>query len=171
MNPPNKYSIGLILLASSLAMMAVACKGPVDPPKPPDVTPPAALGLVLPALQIANCSVVAIPLTVTNFRKVSGVQLDVTYNPANVTFDSVGSSVLNDAMWNATSGIISVVWADMSQTSPRTLGDGNTLAVFYFSGLTGTSALSFQSQTKVVDSANAYFTLNKTDGSMTCTGN
>jgi hypothetical protein len=128
------------------------------------------MGLAFPVVETSDCGTIALPLLVSGFEAVAGVQIYVGYDDSHATFDSVTSTQMNDIMWNESSEVISLIWADMSLTSPLTLGNNDTLATFYFSNLTGVSAVEFQSQTKVVDTAAAYFTVETTDGSMTCTG-
>ncbi len=128
------------------------------------------LGLELADVQTGDCGTVAVPLTVINFETVSGLTMNIGYEPAQVTFDSISSVFGDDAMVNATGGVISILWADMSMTSPITIDDNSILVTLHFSDLAGTSPLTFEPGTKVVDPDGIYFDVDLYDGSLSCSG-
>ena len=132
---------------------------------------PAVLELVLtlPQISTTECQTIEAPITVVNFIDIGGVQLNIQYDTLRITYDSVTTGYLDGATINASSGIIHIVWADISGTNPVTIPDGDSLAIIHFSDLSGISQLAFTGYNTIGDAYGETVTIELTDGSAECT--
>lgn len=125
------------------------------------------IGLKLPDLQVDNCSEVQVSIAANKIWDVAGLEIHIQYDPAQVTYDSVTSDYLVTGMMaDTTAGLVHIIWADINNL--LTVPNGEAVAVIHFSDLTGTSQLTFDAETEIVDYAGDPIILELNNGSMEC---
>lgn len=86
--------------------------------------------LVLPTITGFQNEIIEIPVTVTNFYEVAGVELHVGYDETVLEFAEVINENLPDATINSSNGQVHIIWDDYA--NPVTLEDDETLAALAF---------------------------------------
>jgi hypothetical protein len=128
------------------------------------------LGLVLPDVVGSDCDAVCIPVTVTSFTGVAGVELHLTYDTTCMVFDSISLGFLTGATVNGGGGEAHIIWEDFA--SPLTLTDGESLTYICFSSVTATPgspcSIGFQATCELVDELGDPLEFTTTDGSVAC---
>lgn len=127
------------------------------------------LVLTLPQISTTECQSIEAPITVINFTDIGGAQLGIEYDTLRITYDSVISDYLNGAMINASSGIVHIVWADITGSNPVTIADGETLATIHFTDLSGISQLTFTGHNSIGDASGETVQVIFNDGYVECT--
>ena len=95
--------------------------------------------LTIPDLTATSSEPLDIPILVSNFNAVAGVEIHITYDVAYVVIDSITSAYMPDPTVNGGTGEAHIIWDDF--TSPLTLDDGVTLAVLHTHILPGPSTV------------------------------
>jgi hypothetical protein len=110
---------------------------------------------------------VMVPIVVTNFSNVAGVEVHITYDMAQVSVDSIASQVLPGPTVNAVDGRAHIIWGDFE--NPLTLADGETLAVIYFQIMptaSGDLPLEFMASCELTDEIGNPYALTLTGGKL-----
>lgn len=124
------------------------------------------LSLILPNLQMVDCSTAAVPMTVERFSEVAGFEIHVQYESQHATYDSITSTYISNATINESAEIINFVWADIGNLV--TVPNGDTLLTIHFSDLTDSCQLAFKENTEVVNIEGDPFVVDLEDGSIEC---
>jgi hypothetical protein len=127
-----------------------------------------AIELSIPALSGSPFDRIEVPVVVSGFDAVAGVELHIAYDDGSLTIDSVASPYMAGAIINyGLPGQVHVVW---DSNNAITLADGSSLVVMFFrvkSDAAGTSAFSFFGHIELTDQAGIPYPVNWTDGTMT----
>jgi hypothetical protein len=113
-----------------------------------------------------GCASIIVPILAHNFDKIAGIELHIGYNQQTVACDSIRSSLLNDEITNISNGTIHLAWANISNAI--TPSNGDTLALLYFSNLTGVCNLTFTSTCELANKEGETLQADFENGSMTC---
>ena len=100
--------------------------------------------LSIPTVDAAPFDKIEVPVQVTDFADVAGIQLYITYDVDYLTVDSINLDNLPSATFNlGINNEVIVVWEDFE--NPVTLGDGEALIVMYFTvgGSLGSLSIGF----------------------------
>jgi len=84
----------------------------------------------IPDLIAAPFNTIAVPILVTNFSNIGGVEIHITFDISQVEIDSITSSALTNPTVNSVEGRAHIIWDDFE--NPLTLPDGSTLALIHF---------------------------------------
>ena len=147
-----------------LALLAFAAAGAFTP------TAANAADLSLPVLVVTECDAVCVPVYVTSFSGIAGVELHFTYDETCMIFDSVSLGYLGGATVNGGGGSVHVIWEDFM--NPLSLADGDSLTFLCFGGITATPdapcPLAFLGNCELVDEFGDPLPLTTEDGSLAC---
>lgn len=129
------------------------------------------VGLEIGSLDNPVVGPISVPLNVTGFSNVGAVSIKIAYNSNTLTFSGISGAPNGDFAANASNGVVSISWFDLSGTSPLTVADGLLLTVdFTYNG--GFSTLNFvQAQTEIADADGNPFTLEFQNGFVGSTAN
>ncbi|MCX6827688.1 MAG: hypothetical protein NT002_00150 [candidate division Zixibacteria bacterium] len=127
-----------------------------------------ASGLEIADMQTSGsgCASVIVPILSYNCDTIAGVELHIQFSGGVVTFDSLKSALLNDELVNMSDGTIHVAWANINDAIPPLSGD--TLALLYFSNLTGICNLTFGTGCELVNREAETLPVIYNNGSMKC---
>jgi len=127
-----------------------------------------AIDLAIPDLSGSPFDKLAVPVIVTGFSDVAGVELHITYDDGNLTIDSVTSASLAGATINAgLAGQVHVVWDSNNAIS---IPDGNAVIMMFFSvkdGAAGTSDFNFFGHIELTNQSGTPYPVSWTDGTVT----
>ncbi len=92
----------------------------------------AAVDLSIPSMDGAAFDIIAVPVIVSDFTDVAGVQISILYDNVNLSIDSimVNLALAGPTTNTAVSGEIFLLWDDFS--TPVSLTDNDTLMMMYF---------------------------------------
>jgi hypothetical protein len=127
-----------------------------------------AIELAIPNLSGSPFDKLAVPVVVTGFTDVAGVELHIAYDDGNLTIDSVTSASLAGATINAgLAGQVHVVWDSNNAIS---IPDGNAVIVMFFTvkdGAAGTSDFNFYGHIELTDRSGVPYPVSWTNGTAT----
>jgi hypothetical protein len=127
-----------------------------------------AIELSIPNLSGSPFDKIEVPVAVTGFDNVAGVELHITYDDGNLTIDSVTSAFLSGATINAgIAGQVHVVWDSNNAVS---IPDGGSVIVMFFRvkpDAGGTSDFIFYGHIELTNQAGIPYSVSWTDGTVT----
>jgi hypothetical protein len=127
-----------------------------------------AIELSIPNLSGSPFDRIEVPIEVTGFDNVAGVELHIAYDDGNLTIDSVTSAYLSGATINTgIAGQVHVVWDSNNTVS---IPDGGSVVVMFFRvkpDAAGTSDFIFFGHIELTDQSGIPYALAWTDGTMT----
>lgn len=89
--------------------------------------------LTIPGLQASKGSEVYVPIIVSNFSGIAGVELHIRYSNQVLAYGTVTSQYLIDATINESNSQVHVIWDDYS--NPVSLSNGDTLLTLEFEAI------------------------------------
>lgn len=126
------------------------------------------IGLTIPNLSGAPFDKLEVPVIVTGFADVAGVELHIAYDETSLTIDSVTSAGLTGATINTgLAGQVHVVWDSNNTVS---VPDGGSVIVMFFTAkdnAEGTSVFAFFGHIELTDRSGVPYDIIWTDGSVT----
>lgn len=127
-----------------------------------------AIDLAIPDLSGSPFDKLEVPVIVTGFSDVAGVELHIAYDDGNLTIDSVASASLTGATINAgLPGQVHVVWDSNNAIS---VPDDNAVIMMFFTvkdGAAGTSDFIFFGHIELTDQSGIPYPVSWTDGTVT----
>ncbi|MCK5088028.1 MAG: T9SS type A sorting domain-containing protein [Melioribacteraceae bacterium] len=122
------------------------------------------IGLGLGSLINPDTSAVTIPLNVTNFDNVGAVSIKINYDAGVLTFDSISVAPDPNFTANASGGVLTISWFDLTGSTPLDLGDTLLLNI-NFTFLGGFTDLTFNTALTEISNADGNpFALSYTNG-------
>ncbi len=129
-----------------------------------------AIELSIPNLSGSPFDKIAVPVVVTGFSDVAGVELHLTYDDGNLIIDSVTSAFLLGATINpGIAGQVHVVWDSNNAVS---IPDGGSVITMFFrvkADAVGTSDFIFFGHIELTDQSGVPYLVSWTDGTVTIT--
>lgn len=125
-----------------------------------------AVEIHIPDMTTENCDSFTVPITVSDFTGIAGLEIHLSYDDLQVTFDTVISSVLTSATTNGGGGAVHIIWEDFM--NPLSLLNGDTLAEIGFLTLVDSTDVLFVGNNEVVDETGDPQPLTVFDGSVNC---
>jgi len=125
------------------------------------------VAFTIPDLIAAPSSSIAVPILVSNFVDIGGLEIHITFDMAQVEIDSITSPVLIDPTVNALEGRAHIIWDDFQ--NPLTLPDGSTLAFIHFHVMptaTGELLLGFMASCESTNEVGDAYLLTLNDGKL-----
>jgi len=134
----------VLIILGALVALFIGCSESSNPGPEPLV-----LTVAIPTLTVESGAEVMVPITVTEFKNVAGIELHIAFEQDYMTYSDIEADCLPGAILNEANGFIHVIWADIANT--LSLTDGDSLVCLHFAGLNGTSHLTFHESSCIVD--------------------
>jgi hypothetical protein len=126
--------------------------------------------LTIPDLIVAPSDHILVPVVVSNFSAVAGVEIHVTFDMAQTGVDSITSPVMDAPTVNSVDGRAHIIWEDFE--NPLTLSDGDTLVCLYLHIMptaTGDLPLVFMGNCELTDEIGDPYSLGLNNGTLLVT--
>ena len=152
----------LLLLIAALALFFFSSCGTTDPKKMTTIK--------ISQVSAASTEEASVPVIVQSFNRISGLELHISYDTLQITYDNAIANALSNAVINESAGVVHLVWADYANQE-ISFDDGDTLMLLQFIDLAGESQLSFVGNNEVVNKTGQQLNVDFVDGSVSPPGN